>query len=267
MWRKFKSHRLALAGTGDRRLLHRDRHPVLRVLRHPRHLLPRLRLHPLSAAADPLRRRRGPLPSAPVRVPPDHRAQPADLRAGVPRRPRGALSDPPPGDRRRVPPVGPLPRPAASVRHRGGGRVLPVRHRPAGPRSVLPGVLRGAHLALHRLRRGSDQLRTGLHSGRHLRLLRRHRRHADPAHDRVSELDSADPAVDGAGRRDPAELAGAAGLLHDHRDPVDHRLDRPGAGGARLHHRAARVGHGHRGHGGGRQERDRSSYATCCRRS
>ena len=46
---------------------------------------------------------------------------------------------------------------------------------------------------------GGDQLRARLHPGRRLRLLRRHRRHGDPAHDRVPELDSPDPAVDGAG--------------------------------------------------------------------
>ena len=44
----------------------------------------------------------------------------------------------------------------------------------------------GTHLAVDRLRRGGDQFRARLHPGRRFRLLRRHRRHGNPAHDRSS---------------------------------------------------------------------------------
>ena len=56
-------------------------------------------------------------------------------------------------------------------------------------------------------------------------LLRRRRRHADPAADRVPDLDPDDPALDGPCRCGPADLAAAQVVLRDHGDPVADRLD------------------------------------------
>ena len=63
-----------------------------------------------------------------------------------------------------------------------------------------------ADLALDRAGGGAPEPGPRHRAGRHLGLLRRHRRHDHPARDRVHPLDPGDPALDGA-------LGGAAGQL------------------------------------------------------
>ena len=65
----------------------------------------------------------------------------------------------------------------------------------------------------------------GIDPRRRLRLFRRTHRRPDPAHHRVPALDADHPAVDGPRRGDPADLAAARRLLHDHHPPLADRLD------------------------------------------
>ena len=99
---------------------------------------------------------------------------------------------------------------------------------------------------------------------RHFGLLRRAHRLCDPARDRTGAVaaDDSDLARDGGGLA--AGLAGGAELLHDHRDPVAHRLGATRAGGTRPFpepaHRRIRDG----GAAGRRVRKSASSFATCC---
>ena len=111
-----------------------------------------------------------------------------------------------------------------------------------GPRRVLAHPDRSQNIAHGWTGRRCHELRTGVSARRHIRVFRRHAGHDHPAHRRVPDQPAVDPAVDGAGRRGTAGVAGGAHLLHDYHYTVDRRLDRSCPRGARQAAAVARRG-------------------------
>ena len=88
--------------------------------------------------------------------------------------------------------------------------------------------------------------------------------HGDSAGHRVLAVAAHHPAVDGVECLRSARLAPVAQILHDHGDPVDHRLARAGAGGAGQDPAASRGGlrNRRRCQRGDPHQRDRASHAA-----
>ena len=146
------------------------------------------------------------------------------------------------------------------------GRVEPVSSggRRAGPRPVFAYRPRDSYVAADRPGGRRCQYYRW-HGNRHnLRILRRLRRPDHPALHRDSSLDSDDPAVDGAGRRDSAHLGYDAGVFHrdDHRCAP--RLDTACARAARQDHGAASRGLRLRPRNSAAPGRRASCSCTCC---
>ena len=133
---------------------------------------------------------------------------------------------------RRVQALGPVPERRPPVRARAGRAApdpLPVRDGSARPGRLLAHHLRGAPLALDRPGRRLLSFVLGIILGGISGYYGGAIDTADPARHRVPALDPPDPALDGAGGGDPAELARPVHLLRDHADPLADQLDRPGA--------------------------------------
>ena len=132
----------------------------------------------------------------PVRVRLHHLARRQDPAHRAGGRHRCHAPDPLLRARRRVPLLGAVARRPAPVRHRRPGGADPAvgRRRP-GPRPVLAHRVRGAAVAVDRLRGGDPEPGARHPDRRHLRLLRRHHRHGDPARHRVAAGDPAHPAL------------------------------------------------------------------------
>ena len=217
MWRKFRRHHLAIGGGSVLALLFTMSlfaeffTPYSVERRFANHHPPsRIRL-----VADS-----GRFPVRAVRVRHHFAARSRDVREGVRRGPSRPLPDPLVRGRRALPPAGADPGAGAPVRRRRAGRRVPVRHLRHRPRRVLAHPVRGAHVDADRPGRRVPDLRHRRHARRHFGLLRRARRHADPARHRVPDVDSHHPAVARPERGAAAGLVDPADLLRHRGDPV-----------------------------------------------
>ena len=262
MWRKFRRHRLAIGGGTVLALLFTM--SIFAEFFTPYSVGAKIRqLSP--SIAHPAHRRFGTVSRSAIRIRDYFAARSRDVCQGVRGGPRRPLPHPLVRGGRALPPVGVDPGTTASVRRRRARRRVPVRHRRHRPGRLLAHPVRGSRVAADRPGRRVSDLRHRRYAGRHIGLLRRPCRHADPAGDRVSHVDTHDSAVARPQRGDAQGLDDTADLLRHRGDSVSGGV---GPAGARRARQAAGAARPRLRHGGppGRHAGVRHHLAaTCCR--